>query len=317
MSAALHRSPTGSIVLGTLSGIAFGAFTLFREDKAGGALLWSLAFSLLLWLTLPAGFLPVLSGGAPQMGMLETAFSRFPELVGFVVCVGTPLGLIRGLMAVLGSSPLQSEKSKHPRDGFSLSRAIIVGGLSGLLGGWAFGRWMTQVSFYNVIAGLVGSQSAAVGVALHFTFAFIIGASFGVLFQRDVRSTGSCATWGAAYGLLWWFWGPLTILPLWQGHFPDWSALHARELFGSLVGHIIYGVIVGLVYAVVDRLWVILFRESDPIHREPEGPGLKALHSIGYGAVASLAGGILFTVVLISVGAVPECLAWLVARRWC
>src|SRR5215469_14236196 len=31
-------------------------------------------------------------------------------------------------------------------------------------------------------------------------------------------------------------------------------------LFGSLVGHIIYGLIVGLVYAALDKLWVGFFR---------------------------------------------------------
>ena len=47
-------------------------------------------------------------------------------------------------------------------------------------------------------------------------------------------------SWGAAYGLLWWFLGPLTILPKWQGNPLDWSYQRSAALFGSLVGHIIY-----------------------------------------------------------------------------
>ena len=112
--------------------------------------------------------------------------------------------------------------------------------------------------------------------------------------------------WGAGYGLLWWFLGPLTILPIWQGHRLDWSYQRGSLLFGSLVGHIIYGVIVGLIYAAVDKLWLGFFKESDPINREPEGPGSRALHSLGYGAVASLVGGLLFSVVLLVIGFLPN-----------
>src|SRR5215471_618380 len=80
-------------------------------------------------------------------------------------------------------------------------------------------------------------------------------------------------------------------------------------LFGSLVGHIIYGLIVGLVYPAVDKLWILwigFFRESDPINREPEEPGSRILHSLGYGVLASLVGGMLFTLVLFATGFIPK-----------
>jgi uncharacterized membrane protein YagU involved in acid resistance len=165
---------------------------------------------------------------------------------------------------------------------------------------------MAQVDFYPLIASLVNSTSITIGIALHFVFAIIIGAFFGLLFQRDVRGYGSSMGWGTAFGLLWWFLGPLTILPIWQGRPVDWSYEHAGELFGSLVGHVIYGVIVGLVYATLDRLWVGFFTGSDPIHREAEGPGVRVLYSLGQGALASAAGGILFSCVLLAIGALPQ-----------
>jgi uncharacterized membrane protein YagU involved in acid resistance len=75
---------------------------------------------------------------------------------------------------------------------------------------------------------------------------------------------------------------------------PDWSLAHGRELFGSLIGHIVYGLIVGIIYAALDRLWVGFFIDSDPINRQPEGPGSRVLLSLGRGAVAGLAGGLVF-----------------------
>src|SRR5919106_1082534 len=287
-----------SILLGALYGLLFALLAAPRALSPGAGLLWGLGYAFILWLATPAGIIPVLMGGMPAMGMLDTARAHFPELVAYILGFGTPLGLVLGTWGGLQHYPAQPP--------FSLPRALVVGGIAGLIGGWAFSKWMAQVNFFPLIAGLVNSDSIMVGVTLHFIFAVIIGASFGVLFQRDVRGSGSSMGWGAGYGLLWWFIGPLTILPIWQGHRLDWSYQRGNMLFGSLIGHIIYGVIVGLLYAAVDRLWVGFFKESDPINREPEGPGSRVLHSLGYGAVASVVGGLLFTLVLLAIGFLPK-----------
>ena len=291
-------SLSGNILLGALYGSLFAVLAGARAISPGSGLLWGLGYAFILWIAIPAGILPVLMGGMPAMGMLNTVRAHFPELVAYTLGFGAPLGLALGVWG--GLQPHEG----HPR--FSLPRAIVVGGLAGMVGGWAFGKWMAQVNFFPLIAGLINSDSVMVGMTLHFIFAVIIGASFGVLFQRDVRSSGSSMGWGAAYGLLWWFLGPLTILPIWQGHQLNWSYQRGGMLFGSLVGHIIYGLIVGLIYAALDKLWVGFFKESDPINREPEGPGSRVLHSLGYGALASLVGGVLFTVVLLAIGFLPK-----------
>src|SRR5262249_53631418 len=173
-------------------------------------------------------------------------------------------------------------------------------------GGWAFGAWMAQVNFFLIIAGLVGSSTRAVGVGLHYLIAAVIGMSFGLLFQRDVRGYGSSLGWGMAYGLFWWFLGPLTLLPLLQGNPLDWSYMRGSALFGSLIGHIVYGLILGLIYAALDRLWVGSLIDTDPINRDVEGPGTTTLRSLGWGAAASLAGGLLFSLVMVASGALPR-----------
>ena len=144
------------------------------------------------------------------------------------------------------------------------------------------------------VAELVGSRSPLVGLTLHFILALAIGGSFGLFFQQDVRGYGSSMGWGLAYGMLWWFLGPLTLLAFAQGRLPDWSAARARELFDLLPAHIVYGLLLGLIYSTLDRLWITLFIESDPIRRQPEGPGSRTVRSLGRGACAGLAGGIVF-----------------------
>jgi len=283
---------------GGLYGFIFAIVGARRTTDPGAGLIWGLGYAFVLWLAVPAGIIPVVMDGMPKMGMLDMAQIHFQELAVYILCIGAPLGLSQGTWRCIQSAP-DGER-------FSFTRALVVGGLAGIMGGWAFGKWMEQVNFFPLIAGLVNMSSPMVGVTLHFIIAVIIGASFGVLFQRDVRGLGSSLGWGMAYGMFWWFLGPLTIMPAWLGRPVDWSYEQGNALFGSLIGHIIYGLIVGLVYAAVNRLWVGFFTESDPINREPEGAGSRFLYSLSWGAVASLISGFLFSLVLLFTGFLPS-----------
>jgi uncharacterized membrane protein YagU involved in acid resistance len=286
------------LMLGGLYGLVFALLAGRRATGPGAGLLWGLAFFLLLWLAGPATLFPLFTHGT---GFCDcgTARTHFPELVAHLLCFGLPLGLTLGLVGA------RSPRATTPQP-FSLPRAIVGGGLAGVVGGWAFGRWMAAVRFFPLVAGLVHSDSPEVGMALHFLIAVVIGASFGLLFQRDVRGLGSSMGWGLGYGIFWWFLGPLTLLPILQGQPLDWSYEHGSDLFGSLVGHIVYGLLVGVVYAVTDRLWLGFFYEADPIHREAEGPGARLLHALAWGAGASVIGGALFGLLLAFSGGLPQ-----------
>jgi uncharacterized membrane protein YagU involved in acid resistance len=286
--------PVGAIALGAIFGAGFASLTSARSTSPGAGLLWGLAYSLLLWLAGPASSLTRLHASQDTQ-MLDVARAHFPELVGYLLIFGAPLGLVLG---VLSASDLLGRPNVTS---FSLPRALVCGGLAGIVGGWAFGQWMEKAHFFSLIAELVGSSSPAVGKSLHFIFAVIIGASFGLLFQRDVRGYGSSLGWGLAYGIFWWLLGPLTLKPLLLGHAPNWSLAQGQELFGSLMGHIVYGLLVGLIYASLDKLWVGFFIESDPIKRQPEGPGSRTLLSLGRGALAGLVGGLIFWPQIIAV----------------
>jgi len=304
-------SPLTGILLGGLYGLLFALLAASRATTPGAGLLWGLAYSLVLWLIVPAGLFAMSGGAAPQvgqMGMLDTARAQFPQLVAYLLCYGLPLGVSLGTLGGLSATAAEaSDASPHmAATRFSLARALVTGGIAGIAGGWAFGKWMAQVDFFPLIAGLVNSTSPSVGMTLHFVFAFIIGATFGLLFQRDVRGLGSSMSWGLAYGIFWWFLGPLTLLPIWQGNPVNWTSEHGSELFGSLIGHVIYGLLVGLIYAAADRLWVGFFHDTDPLNREPLGPGARTLQSLLWGAAASMAGGLLFSVVMYVTGALPR-----------
>jgi len=169
-----------------------------------------------------------------------------------------------------------------------------------------FGRWSSAGDFFPLIVGLGELNSRAATVPVQFGVAMLIGASFGLLFQRDVRGYGSSMGWGLGFAIFSWFLGPLTVFPLVSRMPFDWSADQGSDLFGSLVGYILYGLILGVAYATIDRLWVKLFIESDPLNREPEGPGIHVLRSLGWGAFAGLVGGLVSSPAMLATDVLPK-----------
>jgi hypothetical protein len=279
----LHSSLLDNALLGAAFGLVFGLVFSKRASSAGAGLIWGLGSALLFWFLILAGSMLRL-GTHDSNVMLEDARGRFSALAAYLVCIGAPVGVVLGIL--LGILP---DSSRPP---FNRSRAIVAGGLAGVVSGLIFGHWMWQGAFFPLIAGLGGIPSQAVKVLLQFCVAFMIGATFGLLFQRDVRGYGSCMGWGLGYTVFWWFAGPLTLFPLFRQMPLNWSMDAASQLFGALVGYILYGLILGVVYATLDRAWVRLFIESDPLNREADGPGFRLFRSLQWGALAGLAGGL-------------------------
>src|SRR5919198_4662671 len=93
--AAVATSPRGS-ALGGLYGLLFALLVTPRAGYAGAGLLWGLAYALVIWLAIPAGLVPLLSG-TPHMAMLDTARAHFHDLVAYLLYLGLPLGLAHGL----------------------------------------------------------------------------------------------------------------------------------------------------------------------------------------------------------------------------
>jgi hypothetical protein len=264
-------------------GLLFGFFFAKRASSAGAGLIWGLSSALLLWFMMPIGAMllrPVHDSGT----MLEDTRKRFPELVSYLMCLGMPTGIVLGIRGGLRRDSVSAP--------FRWSRAVVAGGLAGIASGLIFGYWMLVGGFFPLLAGMANIHTQASKVVLQFCVALTMGTTFGLLFQRDVRGYGSCMGWGLGYSIFWWFAGPLTFFPLALRAPLNWSADSASRLFGELVGHILYGLILGIIYATFDRVWIRLFIQSDPLNREPEGPGFHLFHSLQWGALAGFVGGV-------------------------
>ena len=293
-SLALGTPLTHEVAVAAAFGIAFALLFNRRATSAGAGLIWGLAAAFLMWVVFPAGLGPLFSRGFHSMGAVGDARDQFPLLVGYLVCLGMPVGLALGIRNAMRATASVSQ--------FNWTRAMVAGGLAGVLGGTIFDRWMSAGEFFPLLSGLSAKLSPGGSLVLQFLIAVLMGVIFGVLFQRDVRGYGSCMGWGVGYAILWWFLGPMTLLPLVSRVPLDWSSDAGSAMFGSLVGHILYGLILGVTYATIDRMWVRLFIQSDPLNREPHGPGLRVLQSLGWGAVAGFAGGLVASPIMLKTG---------------
>src|SRR5260370_15267326 len=174
---------THSLLLGALFGLTFGLFFARRAINPGAGLIWGLSCAFLLWVILPAGIMPLMSGSGHSAAMLQDARDHFPELVAYLICLGLPVGIALGVR--------RARRYKAGQPLFRCARAVVAGGFSGTLAGLIFSRWMYVWEFFPLLAGFRQFNSQTLAVTLHFGIALLIGATFALLFQSDAWSYGS------------------------------------------------------------------------------------------------------------------------------
>ncbi len=292
-------------VLGLLFGLWFGV----RVRTAGSALMWGQAYGILWWLLGPLTLVPLVAGRGLQW-TVPALQDSFPHLLAHMIGFGAVLGLaMYGLGRLLPFIPAADPPPTEPRAPElvpPLVQALVVGGVGGLLGAWVFLWGIETAGFFPLVAGMVGMRSPAAGGLLHYFIGLVIAMTFALLFHRNAGGAGSALIRGMGYGVLWWILGPLTLLPLLTRSPVLWTVEAARANVSSLVAHLLYGAVVGWVYAVVNRLWMVLFVDSDPLSRTREGAGTRSVRGLLIGQAGGILGGILFTFVMYGVGALPS-----------
>jgi hypothetical protein len=134
--------------------------------------------------------------------------------------------------------------------------------VAGLIAGVVFGMMMQmmmaptpdggQMPMLAMVGQIVGSPTVGAGWLYHLFNSAVIGAIFGWLLGARVHGYASALGWGAAYGFAWWIIGGLVLMPLFLG-MPAFAPLMMPPMrlvaVGSLIGHLIYGLILAGVFA--------------------------------------------------------------------
>jgi hypothetical protein len=138
----------------------------------------------------------------------------------------------------------------------SLAQRIAGGIVGGIVGGLVFGAMMAMMGMLPMVASVVGSKSALIGFLYHMFNSAIIGALFGLIFGQLSYAYGQGVLFGLIYGAIWWVLGPLILMPLLLGMgTPQFAMAFTQPMLLSLVGHLVYGLITGVVY-----VWYVHWR---------------------------------------------------------
>jgi uncharacterized membrane protein YagU involved in acid resistance len=132
----------------------------------------------------------------------------------------------------------------------STTHRVGYGVAGGIAGGIVFGLLLQMMGMIGMIAQLVGSSSPAVGWIVHLAISAFIGATFALLLGSRVTRLMPAAVFGMVYGAVWWVLGALLIMPAQLG-MPVFM-LNAAA-WQSLMGHLLFGLVLGLVYAMLVR----------------------------------------------------------------
>ncbi len=118
---------------------------------------------------------------------------------------------------------------------------LLLGALSGLVGGVIFAVTAWEMDRLGEIAQLFRASSPGAGFAVSLVAGTVIGAGFGVLVWYQRPGVGETLFWGLAYGVFWWYLGPLTLKPLLQGDGLHWDVPSAQSAFPLLLALVLYG----------------------------------------------------------------------------
>ncbi|WP_231558443.1 hypothetical protein [Modestobacter caceresii] len=132
----------------------------------------------------------------------------------------------------------------------TLMQRVTAGVGGGLAGGVVFGLMMQAMGMMGMIGQLVGSTSTAVAWVVHLAISAIFGAAFGAVLGGLVKGLGSGVLIGAGYGVVLWVVGPLLLMPAFLG-MPLFVV--NETALTSLLGHVIFGVVLGAVAGVLLR----------------------------------------------------------------
>jgi len=129
---------------------------------------------------------------------------------------------------------------------------IAHGIIGGLLGGIVFGIMMAQMGVLPMIGKMVGQPTILAGWVVHLFISATIGGSFGLFLSGYARNLARSLKAGVAYGALWWWLGPLTLMPLFlgMGLGVNWNLAAAANALPSLVGHVVFGGLLGTYFGV-------------------------------------------------------------------
>jgi uncharacterized membrane protein YagU involved in acid resistance len=259
------------MAIAVVTGMGFGMLLVRRRVRVSETVFWGLLYGAFWWFLGPQTLLPLLRGTAVAWD-LDSARTLLPSLFGHL-CYGVVLAAV----FVLVRPDINTVPARVRWRFGAVGRGVAAGLVCAAVGGLDLGWLVTSV---------------------------VVGACYPLLFTARPEPTGPALIRGTLYGFLWWVLLRLSVEPLLRNGSLDWSRDASTTAVDRLPGYLLLGAGSAVLFtwfgAVARGLFV-----DDVRTFQAETPGGRGLRATGYGALAGLAGGAVFTAVMVLVDALP------------
>lgn len=262
------------MVIAAILGAVFASLVARHRAQVGELLFWGLAYGAFWWFLGPQTLLPLLRG-RPVAWDLAAAQALLPSLIGH---------LFYGAVTALALVAIR-QVAQEPIRPVTVLRGVAAGLITTLL-----------FTGFVAMAGVPMGWLPVIGA--------VMGLIYPLLFTGQSEGTGPAVIRGTAFGFLTWVVADLTLPPLLAGRTLDWSQAAASAAAGRLPAYLLLGAAMAAVFTWLGALGRGLFVDDIRMfHRE--AAGARGLRALAHGILAGLAGGLVFTVVMVGVGALP------------
>ncbi|MFI1409881.1 hypothetical protein ACH4Y0_08170 [Streptomyces sp. NPDC020707] len=236
------------LIVGAPVGVSYAVVFGDRDEGTGPALIRGTAFGFVWWVLAAVTIPPLLDGR--RLDWTPAAVRAAVDSMPGHLLLGAGTALLTCWLGGLSRAVFSDDVRRAQDARLARGRVISIwhGVIAGLAGGVIFTGVMVAVGFLPTVAALIGSDSTVVGLVVHLLISQAIGVTYAVFFRRRSFDPASGIGWGVSYGFLWWFLGNLTLLPVLLGATPQRNDAALARSFPSLVGHLAYGAVLGLVH---------------------------------------------------------------------
>ncbi|KTD50373.1 hypothetical protein Lqui_1698 [Legionella quinlivanii] len=128
---------------------------------------------------------------------------------------------------------------------------VLHGIIAGIIAGIVFSFFLLMGGMVETLGAIIRMPTLTGGLLVHAIVSIITGIVFAVVFGYFIHSWGLAILLGLLFGLGMWIAGPMTLLPYMAAGTPlfsKWNLVDLKANIPPLVGHLVYGFLLGVVY---------------------------------------------------------------------
>ncbi|OCH99227.1 hypothetical protein A8135_08255 [Legionella jamestowniensis] len=136
------------------------------------------------------------------------------------------------------------------------TRCILHGIIAGIVAGVVFAIFLFMGGMIETLGAVINMPTKMGGLLVHAAVSIIAGIAFALILGWLIHSWLAAIIWGLLFGLVMWIVGPMTLLPYLTAGTPlfsKWTFVDIKANVPPLVGHLIYGFVLGIVFYALKR----------------------------------------------------------------